>query len=232
MKGTLACDARSDLGVTVDRSHVFQLRGQSYRVRGSGLQAIELAFEILRYVQAKQSLLPLRSKIRGLRLKSCTAAIAYMIEATTDRRLRLIAIWLRGQCHGHIGISVIAKFAADNDVRTRMAVAKALRNLNEWSVLRMMATYDHSERVRRLASPRSTEVFSARLGEFTKSVASNCVSRHRRFLYVSPLFEMQAPARRKSAEFIRQVLDRIRSLVHGKDASTTETQDLDVEDSR
>lgn len=208
------------LGFPADRSHVFRLAGRRYRVKASGEQIIELAIEMLKHIEAKQPLMPLRSKIRTLRVKHCTAILAHLVEATTDHRLRLIAIWLRGQCGGHIGTQVLARFAGDKDERTRAAVAKALQRLNDWTVLRVMSTDDTSERVRRLASPRVYRAFGTRLHDYAQCVTPIPVFRHERFLYLSPLLELQKHSRIKSAELIRRILERIRHLVSGGNPRT------------
>jgi hypothetical protein len=210
------------VGCLLDSGHTFKLGGRKYLVRSAGVQAVTLAIQMLWRVEGKSSLMPLRAEIRALTAKNCSAVLTHLIEVADDRRLRIIAIWLRGRCRGHIGTHVIAGFAHYPDERTRVAVAKALRQLNDWNVLRDMSTDDESARVRRLASPRNKRAFRTRLVEYSENVAPTPIGRPHRFLYLSPSFVIQQSKRIRSVQLIREVLERIRYLVHGGDASKTD----------
>lgn len=67
------------------------------------MQAIKLAVTILWMTEHKRSLFSLRRDLRAMRKSRCRAALTHLIEVTTNDRLRLIAIWMRGQCGGYQG---------------------------------------------------------------------------------------------------------------------------------
>lgn len=203
------------LGFPLESSHKFRLVGRTHRVGPSGVKALRLAVEILTFTEANRSLLPLRTKIRAVRMTNCKAALTHLVEATPDPRLRRIAIWLRGQCGGYIGTEVLAQFAGDDDHRIRAAVAKSLQRMSAWTLLRDISCGDSSERVRRLASPRVSRDFSTRLHQYTERVLPIPIPPHNRFLYLSPLLNLYNPIRIKSTELIRMFLERIREMVRG-----------------
>ena len=187
-----------NIGFPVFSWHCFRVHRRWYRVGTEGVKAVTLAAEILRLVESRQSLLPLRARIRAMRMKDCKAALAHLVQATPDRRLRLIAIWLRGQCGGYIGAEIIANFARDDDERTRVAVVKALQRMRDWNVLELVSVNDASERVHRLALPRVPRNFTTRLHKYAENVSPIAVCPRPRFLYLSPLLDLHKPLRTRS----------------------------------
>ena len=200
-------------GFPVDASHKFRINGQSYRLNESGAKAIVLAVELLHRRASLQSLLPLRSEIRSVELGNCKAALSYLIEMTSNHDLRVIAIWLRGRCGGYVGSQTIAKFAQSEEERIRFLAAKAMQSMGVWSTLATMARNDPSERVRRIAAPRPPRKFRDRLCNFSKNVEPIPHSPKQRELFWSTLIDLRNPVRKKSVDFIRRLLERIRNMV-------------------
>ena len=201
-------------GFPVVASHKIQINGQSYFVGQSGVNAIELAVELLHRRMTFQSLLPLRSEIRNVELESCKAALSHLIEMTSNKDLKLIAIWLRGRCGGYVGTQTVARFAQSEDERMRYVVAKALQNMACWNTLASMAKYDPSDRVRRVAAARPLRKFRDRLNSFAKNLELLPHSSKPKGLVWSSSIDLRNPIRSKSVELIRKLLERIRNLVH------------------
>jgi hypothetical protein len=197
----------------------FRIGRARYRIQPAGVFAIKLAVKILRLSEEHRPLFSLKGEIRAVRQSLCRAALTHLISKTSDEKLRLIAIWLRGQCGGYLGIDVLAKFSKSESEVVRLKVARALHQMSGWSVLQQMASKDSSPRVRRLASPREPRRFHARLSEFVDRFSSypdRVGGLHpMRELYIARDFEIAPPKELKSGDFIRAVLERIRLIVRG-----------------
>lgn len=199
--------------VIARRSDTFKLHGKRYRVGADGVAAVRLVNEALEAIDRGSGLWRFRTRIRGLRSRSCRAVLSYLASRTEDEQTRLVAIWLRGQLSQATGTEAIAAFATDSKERVRFAVAKAMHRMSGWSVLAELQR-DHSERVRRVAAPRIRRSFTDRLGSFSQSVdivESNAATPGE--LYVSPDCEIQDPVTLRSNIMIRSVLERIRELL-------------------
>lgn len=196
------------------------LGGVRYRINPAGVQAIKLAVTILWMTEHKRSLFSLRRDLRAMRKSRCRAALTHLIEVTTNDRLRLIAIWMRGQCGGYLGTEVLAKLSVVDAEAVRLKVARAMQRMSGWSVLERMSVCDPSLRVRRLASSREPSEFHSRLRDYVnKSTSLPVVAKDTapgRELYVATDFEFAKRMAPKSVEYIREVLDRIRFLVRGR----------------
>ena len=191
-----------------------------YRIRPEGVVAIKLAVEIWRMTEQNRPLFALRNDIRAVRKTLCKAALMHLIKVTKNEKLRLIAIWLRGQCGGYVGTEILAELSTADAEVVRLKVAGALQRMSGWGVLERMSASDPSLRVRRLASSREPRTFHSRLREYVdKSTLLPVVAKDTalvRDLYVATDFELTQPKAPKSVEFIRQVLERIRFLVRGR----------------
>ena len=192
--------------VIARRSDSFQLNGKRFRVGADGVAAVELVNEILDSVDVGCGLFRYRTRIRGLRNRSCRAVLSYLASHTEDEQTRLIAIWLRGQLSQPIGTEAIAAFATDSNERVRLAVAKAMHRMSGWSVLSELQR-DSSTRVRRVAAPRNRRSFSRSVD----CIESNAQASSE--LYVSPDCEIQDPVTLRTDLMIRSVLERIRELL-------------------
>jgi len=69
-------------GFPVEAAHKIHVNGQSFRVGYYGVQAIELAVELLDLQTRFQSLLKLRHEIRKCESENCRAALSHLIEMT------------------------------------------------------------------------------------------------------------------------------------------------------
>jgi len=195
-----------------------RLNGVRFRIGAAGVRAIALAQAMLALAEANHSLHSLRGEIRHVRRTHCRAALTHLIEMTPQTpRLRLIAIWLRGQCGGYLGTELLAKLSTDEDEAIRAKVAGALQRMSGWSVLEGMARHDPSPRIRRIASQRMPCGFQSRLRRFTDHTPALPFKAAETPLYLSPRFEISRAAQPKSIEFIRHVLERIRALVRSGD---------------
>ena len=194
--------------------------GTPYQIQQAGVRAIKLAVKIWWLTEHKYSLFSLRSEIRAVRKTLCRAALTHLIEVTTNEQLRLIAIWLRGQCGGYLGTEVLAKYSTADAEAVRLKVAGAMHRMSGWSVLERMSASDPSLRVRRRASPRSPREFRSSLRQYADSVMSLPVAEKDHSLtapiYIAKDFLFSPPRAPKSVELIRSVLERIRFIVRGR----------------
>lgn len=202
-------------GFPVNRMHIFYLDGRRYQVGVAGVHAVCLALKIRERAKHHQSLIPLRDEIRTVRRSKCRATLAYLIEFALDSQLQLIAIWLRGLCGGYVGTSAIAKYADAPNERVRAAVAGALQRLSAWALLETMSTNDQADHVRRIAAQRRRRQFNARLRRFTGNVRTIPCDYSPRQLYESRAVDVYSVHPPKPVTWIRQILERIRRLVHG-----------------
>lgn len=203
-------------GFPVEAGSKIYVNGQRYRVGYPGVKAIELAVQLLDHRTRFQSLLGFRSAIRKCESESCRAALSHLIERTPSHDLRIIALWLRGRCGGYVGSQMIAKLAESEEERVRFLAAKAMQKMGVWATLANMANNDPSERVRRIAAPRSPRKFRERLSNFSVNVESIPHTAKQRELFWSSEIDVRNPVRSKSLEFIRRVLLRIKSAVRSR----------------
>ena len=206
--------------VVAFRSDTFRLGGTKYRVSADGVAAVKLLNAIVEASASGHSLFRFRPQLRTLRNSNCRALLCHVATITRDQKIRLIAIWLRSNCPGTIGIEAIARFSDAKEERIRVAVAKALQRMSGWSVLREMQ-HDPSPRVRFLAAPQISRPFNDRLDRFSHSVEPiTSGSKQSRELYVSPDCELQNPITLRTRNMIRRVLERIRALVRSQHSVT------------
>ncbi len=206
-------------GFPVEAGHKIYVNGQRFRVGNPGVKAIELAVELLDHRTRFQSLLRFRSAIRECETESCRAALSHLIEMTPSHDMRIIALWLRGRCGGYVGSQMIAKLAESEEERVRFLAAKAMQKMGVWATLADMAKNDPSERVRRIAAPRSTRKFRERLSSFSLNVESIPHTAKQRELFWSSEIDLRNPVRSKSLDFIRRVLLRIKNSVRSRTES-------------
>jgi len=84
-------------------------------------------------------LFALRGEIRTVRKTQCKAVLTHLVNVTTNGKLRLIAIWLRGQCGGYLGKKAIAKLPSADSEAVRLKVAGALQRMSDWSTLKQIS---------------------------------------------------------------------------------------------
>jgi hypothetical protein len=127
-----------------------------------------------------------------------------------------IAIWLLSRKHAKPAIPWIAPFCQSGNVHVRRETARALRRLEAWAELRVMAMNDPDERVCRLATSEPPHPFEQRFKRFAADVRITPppeTPRRAMSLFVRiPNGPGKLP---KTPEFIRAILERIHRLVHG-----------------
>ncbi|TWT77815.1 hypothetical protein Pla123a_16110 [Posidoniimonas polymericola] len=136
-----------------------------------------------------------------------------------DRPAAPVAVWLLGRYSTSTSTKRLAELA-DQPMPAAFArhYARTLRRLCLWAPLDKVAVkYKVDWCVRRQAEPRRVPPFSDRLKRFSANVdqsrAASVPERSRMPLWLSAEFWFRRPG--KTAQAIREVLDRIRSLVHG-----------------
>jgi len=185
-----------------------------FRVGVCGVQALHRLLELFDESEAGRSLFPFRDAIRDVCRAESRIALSAVLVATPDRRVRRIAIWLRGRCGGQLGVEALRRCAQSEDELTRLAAAKALRRLRSWFALREFAD-DSSKRIRRIVAHETERHFPARLHNYASRVARIATRPTERELYIAPSVDLDRPLRRKAAEAIRRFLERIHQLVRG-----------------
>lgn len=209
---------RKLVGFPVDSMYSFRISGRPYRVKQSGVATLELLGKIFRGIPANPDwywLLRFRSEIQSVQRLDETAVLSRVVDRTTHRDVRILAIWLRGRCGGHIGTEILAKFATCADDTTRKEVVRALIRMNAWSRLSEIAEQEINARIRRLATIRAPAEFEKRLTNFARHVTRSSFERRTQGFYVSPGLDYTEYKPPKSVLLIRTILERIRSLVHG-----------------
>ncbi len=203
------------IGFPLRTNYRFRVNGVSYRLGEAGTDSLKLAVDAMYLLQTGSSPIVLRQIIRGLKYSGSPAALAHLIEMTPDRDLRLVAVWLRGLCGGTIGSKILAKFFSAADEQLRYVLAKAMRRMKAWHDLEILASNDPTARVQRIARHVPAVEFQARMETYTSGI--KVVERH------APTFRQPFLARigfaetvqPKSATEIREILERVRALVHG-----------------
>ena len=128
-----------------------------------------------------------------------------------------LAIWLWGRCADRFRTFGLAAYCHDPSPHVRRRVAKALRRLEAWSYLRMMAAaYPDDARIQWFATaPTVHRSFDVRLRNFKRIVddshAGEVVTPSRMPYWATETFWEYTPP--KSVDTIRRMLRRIRHWV-------------------
>jgi hypothetical protein len=206
----------SRFGFPADRNYRVAVSGRRYRVGSSGKQTLDLLGEIYAAGVAgdeRSWLLRLRPQIRQILRLKALVVLSAVAEHSDDPMLRLLAIWLRGHCGGTLGTSSLARFATLPDERTRREVARAFQRMGAWSELRAMLDGDASDRIRRMATPHTSQPFRQRLASLTNHGESLAVPPSTRSLVIAPDLEIGGGRPPRSPWIFRLILERIRRLV-------------------
>jgi hypothetical protein len=204
------------VGFPADAMHSFRL-SKKYRLRESGVAALRLLEKIYDGIPKaphRHWLCRFRPAIREIRRLNETAVLTQVVNRTSIREVRILAIWLRGRCGGHLGTDSIAQYATSADATVRKEVVRALVRMNAWGKLAEIAKRERDPRIRQLATSRSSADFRVRLDRFAVHVTPAEVTGPTQSFYVSPNVEFGKWHPAKSIEYIRQILQRIRNLVH------------------
>lgn len=126
---------------------------------------------------------------------------------------RNIAIWLLGRIRNRSVVSVLASFQHDPSPSVRKEVAKALRRMGAWALLRELRNDSHPV-VKRIATERSATPFQQRLFRYLHDdVRQSAVSTDRQKMNFSTRHQPFSGCPPKTGWYIRQVLTRIRFAV-------------------
>jgi len=156
--------------------------------------------------------LRMRSEIRRIECLNVRSILVLVIEKTSDVRMRLLAIWLRGRCGGYLGTSTIASFAHSTEFETKKECVRALKRLSAWAELREIGCDATHPRIRHLATQRAAKPIGERLSCMLANVQTiPLASTKSQFWILSGLvLNYTAP---KSIDTIRHILARIKRLV-------------------
>ena len=187
----------------------------SYWLGAAGTDTVRLVFDALYLLKTESSPIALRQLVRCSKYSGSPAALAHLIEMTPDRDLRLVAVWLLGLSGGTIGSKILAKFFPAADEPFRYVLAKAMWRMKAWHDLERLAKDDPSARVQRIVQHAPAVEFQTRLETYTsgiKVVKRHGPTFHQHFMARISFTESVQP---RSATVIREILERIRTLVHG-----------------
>jgi hypothetical protein len=173
-------------------------------------------------------MLPFRDDFRKI-IAGANVATVEISLTHGDAELRPLLISLLSGMVDRFRTRRIAAYMNDPSPAVRKRVAKALRRMEAWSLLKEMShKYPDDRSVQWFAQPRTSQFsFAQRLERF-----SRCVDRsnsHQAALASRmPLWFSYEPGDgkpAKTAAYIRRLLLRIRRLVHGEESSSSSLQD-------
>ncbi|MEX0642004.1 MAG: hypothetical protein WD468_04850 [Pirellulales bacterium] len=161
-------------------------------------------------------LLPFREDFRHVIRKSDHTAIRiYFSEC--PREMEPICVWLLGKCANRFQLYEVKHYRHDPSPKIRRHVAKALRRLEAWELLREMANADPNDaRIQWYATaPTANRPFSERLKDFASS-ADDSHADEVSTPSQMPFWALERDWKRsppKSVLFMRRMLRRIRHWV-------------------
>jgi hypothetical protein len=148
---------------------------------------------------------------------ACEVPVLRSYMAKCPPEMLPICIWLLGKCADRFRLYGLHEYRHHESPRVRGEVAKALRRVEAWALLReMAAAYPEDRKVHWFATaPIAHRPFSQRLARFKKSVddshAGEVMTPSRMPYWASQQSWAYTPP--KSVEIIRRVLRRIRHWV-------------------
>ncbi|MCC6508231.1 MAG: HEAT repeat domain-containing protein [Pirellulaceae bacterium] len=204
------------IGFPKEARFQFQLNGRHFRVGAAGVNTIERLIEIFDASSLAEKptwLLARRDTIREIESLNCRSVLSLIADRTSDPKMRLLAVWLRGRCGGYIGTTILSRYTRSPSFQLRKETARALNRLSAWSVLAEVAESDSSERIRRIATPPLPKPHSRRLEDFSRNVQPIRVTLKPPPIWISPEVRPSEGKRPKSVLLIRQILEHIHALV-------------------
>jgi hypothetical protein len=202
-------------GFPRDERFRYRIDDRWYRISSDGAEVLTLLQEIY-----DAGVLPddnywalrMRPQIRRIEYLNVRSVLVLVIEKTSDPRMRLLAIWLRGRCGGYLGTSRIATLAHTTGFETQKECVRALHRLSGWAHLREIACNAMHPRIRTLATQRAVKPLEERLSCMLANVQPIPIpkAKLRLWLLAGLVLEYSAP---KSIDTIRHALTRIKRLV-------------------
>lgn len=207
--------AMNKFGFPRDKRFRYRIDDRWYRINPDGAEVLTLLQEIYDAgVLPRDSYwaLRMRPQIRRIECLNVRSVLVLVIEKTSDARMRLLAIWLRGRCGGYLGKSTIASFANTTGFETQKECVRALHRLSGWADLNEIACNAKHPRIRNLATHRAVKPLEERLSCMLANVQPIPITKPklRLWLLAGLALEYTAP---KSIDTIRQILTRIKRLV-------------------
>ena len=162
-------------------------------------------------------MLHFRSQLRSCRHAKCgRAMLKYIIGNTTDEKMLVLAIWLRGWYRGTSGTREVTDVLPLLEARERRVAVRTLRRLSAWPQLKNLATHDLDERVRRLATVAPPAKHKKRLSKFLNLLEEREITDSPQAdLYVADHVDFSWSRPAKPPWFIRVILERIRFSLTG-----------------
>lgn len=215
----------ADFGFPNDSFYLFRIENRLYRVHADGAEVLDILTEFYNASVTSANIgwaLCLRDRVRRVELLNVRSVLTYVIQETPDERMRWLAIWLRGRCGGYMGTSIVAKCAHSPNFKLRKESVRALRRLSGWSQLREIANSATNSRIRIMATQHAAKPLDARLARVLASARRVPTSPQMPHLWMAPGLRIRLSAP-KSLAMIRELLERIRSLVaNSRDESKLE----------
>lgn len=211
-----------DFGFPCRDSYRFRLAGRYYRVGDCGVTALKILAQIYFAKANADSMywaLAVRDKVRQAEHLVARHVLSQVIEMTDDDQLRLLAVWLRGRCGGHLGTKVVANAAIrvakdrSDAFALRKECVRALRRMSGWAQIRQLVHNETNSRLLCMASPPTGRAYQDRLAAALQNMECKTVDRPQATLWIWPEVKLRL-SRPKSLHVIRQILMRIRRLVH------------------
>jgi hypothetical protein len=210
---------RKLLGVPIDSTYRFRLGGRPFGVGSSGVRTLKLLAEIFEACSACMDgtwAYRKRDQIRQVEALEATSVLTLVVKRTEDPTVRILAIWLRGRCGGHLGTSTLFKFSTSTDDQTRKEVARSLKRMSAWAQLRQIADCDPNPRIRRIATVQPARPYHVRLKSVLDDLSRVEVVARKGSLFVSPKLDMKQGRRPKPRAVIRAILEHIHRLLAGR----------------
>ena len=206
-------------GFEVADDHTYRLQGKKYRLRKSGTQTLRFIATLIESMPESQGdrnwIIPFRDRIRDIERLDAREALTYVTQRTQSENVRCLAVWLRGRCGGQFGAELIGECRSDSNETIRKEVARSLKRMQAWSLLREIEATDASPRVCRMARSTEPRSHEDRVGDFLRDKPRLSVPRSRMELQISDECEFNSSRPPKSRWFIRLILLQIRRLVRG-----------------
>lgn len=196
----------------------FQVDGRYFYVSASSIRTLYLLEEIVLTQASAEDrfwLLRCRTKVREIESLCDRAVLTFVVENTCSRKVRCLAIWLRGRCGGTFGTKILARFLIDPSPEVRRELARAFQRMHAWSELRIIARCDPEDRIRHMARQRGPQEHRGRLSRFLTNVAPEEYRPGDRRLAVAPEVDFRSGRAPKPSWLLRSVLERIRRIVRG-----------------
>lgn len=152
-------------------AYAYSRAGQRFYLSQSARRTIQLFYAIATTQPTQHCwLLKYRPQIREIQRRTCTTILSRIAEASTDPKVRLLAIWLLGRCGRSAGTKQIAPYMRSHDRQMRKELVRAFRRMSAWTELRAMIRNESDPCILRMAMHQRVPPFADRLVKFTRSV--------------------------------------------------------------